>query len=166
MKDHQTTVGIKYSDNEISDVRTFLQNKKTVFSSMSFLNDPNFSLLPFQTFRLLLDNLPESKWDIITDDLKKLLDQFYTLDKMCEIILKWCIMMKKSPRNEIYFTRSDKIKNRIEFFWEHNLGINTNNFSQMFYFSLEKSNILKNWKIHEDKTLGIKSLSLIFEKIT
>lgn len=162
------SAGLRYSDKEINSVKTFLSNKPLALNSMIFLTNKNFSLLPFNVYRACLDSLIESKWPIVINEYVKTLNEHETLSSALDSFVFWCMYVNKLNRSERFYCTNEKSTfngEHFEFYFRHNLGLSTKNFSIILFRSLEQSKFMKNYYIKDEKTLGIKSLSLMIEKL-
>ena len=153
----------RYNESDISDVKTLLDNKRLALSSMRFMTSETFILLPFETWRCLLDELPETKWRAIIQAESKIVNEVGELEKFLNLTKAWCIHAKKTPRKEHFFADVNLFKNKMEYTWHHNFGITNNNWSRIFYSAIIESDPMIDWNVI-DNNLNIGQLSITFEK--
>tara|TARA_R110002020_G_scaffold113855_2_gene261981 strand:+ start:2216 stop:2701 length:486 start_codon:yes stop_codon:yes gene_type:complete len=153
----------RFNESDISDVKTLLDNKRLALSSMRFMTSETFILLPFETWRTLIDELPETKFYAIIQSLTKIINQFDDLETFLNLTKSWCIHAKKTPRKEHFFADVNLFNNKMEYTWHHNFGITNNNWSRIFFSSIIESELIKEWNTI-DNNLNIGQLSITFEK--
>ena len=153
----------RYDENEISDVRTFLDNRRLALSSMQFLKSGVFIPLPFDVWRLLIDNLPETKFDLIIDEIQKIFDDSGSLENSLNRSVAWCIHVNKTPRPERFFAKLNNFKDKLEYTWLHNMGISNNNWSRIYFSAMMNSHVMNEWNV-TNNNLDIGQLSITFEK--
>ena len=154
---------IRYNESEFSDVKTLLDNKRLALTSMRFITSGDFLPLPFETWRFLIDELPETKWRPIIDAEKKIVNKFDNLEDFLNQTKAWCIHAKRTPRQEHFFADINTYSNKIEYVWKHNFGITNNNWSRIFYSAIIESDPVCLWNII-DNNLGMGQISITYEK--
>jgi hypothetical protein len=155
-------IEFQYPENELSDVRDFLDNKRLALTSIKFLKSGSFIPLPFEMYRTVIDILPESKIPMLANAQREIIEESPNLTNLFTRIIAWCIHLKKTPRNEKFYAIFQECNNKLEFMWIHNLGISNNNFSRSFYQGLIESSLVNDWNVI-DNSLNISNLSIIFE---
>ena len=156
------TVGIRVDEDNFSNVKSFFRNHgKKIIKAVPLLAIGEFGILPFSIYRACIDSLIESRFDMPVQSTKEIINNFENLDGLKNNLITWCSFMNSQNTNFHFSCVNSIVNNNFELNWCHHLGITSKNWSTIFYYALQESNLTKSYNI-EAVDLGVHDLKIKF----
>jgi hypothetical protein len=160
------TAGLRVPEDKFSDVKTFFQReKKQIVKSMEWMESDEFFLLPIDIYRKAIELIPDSRLDLIVDDMINLHSRWTSVYEIITALTSWCSYCNAKQKSKFYSCTKSVVNENIELTWVHHFGIKNRNYSHIMFEAFSNN---PNYSAEYDikaRDLGIHSLTVQFTKL-
>ena len=160
------TVGMRVDENNFTNMKSFFSHEgKQIVKSQEFMESDDFFLLPLGIYRKAIELIPDSRINIIVEDMIKLHEPWISVNEIIEALKAWCVYCNAKQHMKLFSCTTSTVSNNIEVTWVHHFGINNNNFSRIMYQAVSGNpNYSKKYDVIAGD-IGVHSLTFTFQKL-
>ena len=157
---------MRVEENNFTNMKSFFSHEgKQIVKSQEFMESDDFFLLPLGIYRKAIELIPDSRINIIVEDMIKLHEPWISVNEIIEALKAWCVYCNAKQHMKLFSCTTSTVSNNIEVTWVHHFGIKNNNFSRIMFQALSANpNYSKKYDVIAGD-IGVHSLTFTFQKL-